>query len=132
MSKMHQVRKEFKEPFRDVVQGMAVMGYSPKATAQILEVNPSWFDKLCERFDLKKHFRDRKHYNSTCKPPGPPKGTWMNQPQKYSDWYLLSVLRGYSAGISSIRFNQRQKTPCADTYVKRFGSWRKAKSLAHE
>ncbi|HOD97371.1 MAG TPA: hypothetical protein PLT63_01215 [Syntrophales bacterium] len=132
MTKMHQVRKEFGEPFRDVVKGFAIMGYSRKATAEFVEITDSWFNELCERFDLRKHFRrQRKDFVSVCKPPGHPKGKTIRQPQRYSDEYLLAVLRGYSKRISQVRFNQLQGgRPCADTYLKRFGSWRKARELA--
>jgi hypothetical protein len=134
MTKVHQVRKEFKEPFRDVVKGFAKMGYSRRATAEFVGITSSWFDQLCERFDLKRHFRPRSEYLPVCKPRGGhTKGKTIRQPQRYSDWYLLSVLRGYSDRISPARFNQIQGgKPCADTYVKRFGSWRRARMLAHE
>ena len=130
MIKTARVLKEYEEPFIDVVRGFAVMGYSRKATAQTMDINPSWFNKLCERYDLKKHFH-RTDYLKVCKPTGHAKGKKINQPQRYSGWYLLSVLRGYSPRISPERFNELQRKPCADTYIRRFGSWRKARYLAH-
>lgn len=52
--------------------------------------------------------------------------------QRYSDWYLLSLLRGYSPDISPAKFNAVQVWPHYDTFIKRFGSWTKAKELAHD
>lgn len=133
MTKVQQIRKEFNEPFRDVVAGFADMGYSRKMTARVLEVNPSWFDQLCERFDLKKHFRSRKEYISICKPPGRPKGKSVKRPrQAYSDRQLLAILRRHDEKVSAVDFTKIQKKPCANTYLHRFGSWSKAKMLAHK
>jgi len=131
MTKIRQVRNEFKEPFRDVVKGFAIMGYSRKATAQALQISHSYFDELCERFDLKKNFRARKDYLPICKPPGHPKGKIIKQPKHYTDSDLLSILRGYLPNISGKRFDELQQgKPCSDTYLRRFGSWKKAKILA--
>jgi hypothetical protein len=33
--------------------------------------------------------------------------------------------------ISPEKYNSRQMWPCSDTFIKRFGSWLKAKELAH-
>jgi len=52
--------------------------------------------------------------------------------QRYSDWYLLSMLRGYPAEISAEKYNESQTWPCSDTFIKRFGSWSRAKELAHD
>ena len=130
MIKTAQVLREYQEPFVDVVRGFARMGYSRKATAQAIDISPSWFDELCRRYGLREKF-NREKYLSICKPPGHPKGKHINQPKRYSDWYLLSVLRGYSPRISPERFNQLQGKPCADTYSRRFGSWTRARRLAH-
>lgn len=54
-----------------------------------------------------------------------------NPRQRYSDWYLLSMLRGYSQSISPVKFNEAQYWPHYDTYIRRFGSWSRAKQLAH-
>lgn len=52
--------------------------------------------------------------------------------KQYSDWYLLSILRAYPVEISPIKFNEAQYWPHYDTYIRRFGSWSKAKELAHD
>jgi len=130
VTKVQQIRQEYKEPFRDVVASFAALGYSRKATAQILEINPSWFDCLCDRFHLKSKF-DRSKYNASCKAPGLPKGAKIKRGVRFSDEQLLTILAGYSERISGKRFNYLQGSPCADTIIKRFGSWRKAKGLAH-
>ena len=52
--------------------------------------------------------------------------------QRYSDWYLLTILRAYPAEISAEKYNSSQMWPCSDTMIKRFGSWSRAKELAHD
>jgi hypothetical protein len=130
MTAIQRVRKEYDEPFRDVVKGFGVMGYSRKATAETLRISKSYFNSLCATYNLDKHFKARKEYLPVCKPPGHKKGKRILQPQRYSDWYLLSILAGYSPRITAERFNQLQGKPCADTYCRRFGSWKQAKQLA--
>ncbi len=66
-TKIQAVRKEFDEPFRDVVKGFAEMGYSRMATAEILEFNLSYFRTLCVRFDLHKYFKPQKEMRDECK-----------------------------------------------------------------
>lgn len=132
MTKVHQVRREFGEPFRDVVAGLAAMRYSKRATAQALSINPSYFIKLCERYKVIDKFPiKRKDYNEMCKPPGHPKGKKIHQPQRYTDAELLKILSGYSLHITKHRYDYLQQKPCSDTIFRRFGSWRKAKRLAH-
>lgn len=129
MTKVHKVRREFNEKFSDTVCSFAGMGYSQKSVAHILEINPSWFNQLCIRFDLKKSFLPRKQQLSICKPPGHPKGKVINQPQRFTDNQLLSTLGMHPKDISVLDYNNLQHLPCADTIIKRFGSWRKAKKL---
>jgi len=56
MGKLLEIRKEFGEPFVDVVKGFAEMGYSKTATAKILGIANRYFRDVCRRFDLNKFF----------------------------------------------------------------------------
>ncbi len=98
-TKMHQVRQEFDEPFRDVVAGFAIMGYSRRATAEILDFNLSYFRELCTRFHLHRHFKPQRDMRPECKSRGNggwPKGKKRpNANRRYSDAYLLELLRKY-------------------------------------
>ena len=128
---LQKIRKEYNEPFQETVKGYAVMGYSRKATAGILGLCKSYFYSLCKTYNLDQYFKKGKDLNSSCKPTGRPKGRPDNRPKRYSNEYLLSILRGYSPNISPIRYNQLQCKPSCDTIIRRFGSWKKAKQLAH-
>lgn len=96
MTKIHQVRVEFGETFKDVVKGFAEMGYSRRATAEILEFNLSYFRQLCTRFDLHRYFKPQKDMRPECRAHG--KG-WLTgkkrpfKPRKYSDEFLLEGVR---------------------------------------
>lgn len=46
--KRQSIEAEFGEPFWDVVEGFAEMGYSRRQTAEILEIQYSTFARLCE------------------------------------------------------------------------------------
>ena len=65
MSKLLQTRREYGEPFVEVVKGFAEMRYSKSATASTLGYNLSYFRQLLTRFDLHKYFQ--------------PKGTAQNE-----------------------------------------------------
>ena len=128
MNAVHRIRREYNETFADTVKSFAVMGYSCKATAGILEICPSYFRCLCKVYNLMQYFKTGKDLSSSCKPPG----RSDNRPKQYSDEYLLSILRGYSIKINTDRYNYLQCRPSGDTIIRRFGSWRKAKKLAHK
>ena len=130
MTIIHQIRKEFDEPFRDVVAGFAKMGYSQTAAASACDVARSTFQYHVQRFGLCKLF-NRSNYIPACKS-HPRKGNEGKRKQVYSDETLLSILRKYSINIGRDYFNFLQVNPCASTYIKRFGSWKKAKILAHK
>lgn len=55
-TKIQSIRKEFGEPFRDVVRGFAEMGYSRNMTAGILEINARWFFEICKNYNLNQYF----------------------------------------------------------------------------
>ena len=131
MTKIHAIRAEFQEPFRDVVKGFALMHYSRRATAETLGINNSYFYQICTRFDLHRYFVPA-NYLPICKPPGHKKGKQIRQPQRYTDEELLAALRQYSQRITMKHYDTIQQKPCADTIIRRFGTWKKAKKIASE
>lgn len=56
MNKLMQVRKEYGEPFVEVVRGFARQRNSISLTAETLGFNKSYFYQLLDRFDLRKEF----------------------------------------------------------------------------
>jgi len=127
MSIIRKIRKDFAEPFRDVVAGFALMGYSQTAAADACEVARSTFQYHVQRFGLCGLF-DRKNYRPECRGYNR-KGRKGKRAPIYTDDHLLEILGQYG-DISRERFNERQGQPCADTFCKRFGSWTGAKRLA--
>ena len=135
MTKVHQIRREFGEPFRDVVAGFAAMGYSIRATAEILEVNLSYFRKyLLPRYAPDAPWKAQKDMRDECKPRpshgGWPKGKKRIKPQKYTDEYLLSLVRKHW-DLSYGTFEALAPVS-ASTVSRRFGSWGNARRLAEE
>lgn len=137
MTKVHQIRREFGEPFRDVVTGFASMGYSRRATAEILEINLSYFRTcLLPRYAPGAPWKERRDLRDECKPRpssgGWPKGTkrGMSQrrPRRYSDEYLLSLLRAHQ-DLTYQTFEGLAPVS-SSTIARRFGGWRKAKMMA--
>lgn len=129
MNKMRQISKEFDEPFVDVVRGFAEMGYSRRATAQILNINLPYFRRLCDRFGLHQHFKPQKDMRDECKGNGRgwPPGKAQNRRSKYSDTEILEEVRKYPA---STLFQSLADIDLS-TVQRRFGSWTAARSLAH-
>ena len=132
MTKVHQVRRKFHEPFRDVVKGFAEMGYSRRATAEILEINLSYFRQLCTRFDLHKYFKPQSEMRPECRSRsskgGWPKGKPRNVPRKYSDEYLLSLLRKHP-DLTYYQFEHLAPVS-ASTIQRRFGGWSRAREIS--
>jgi len=100
MTKVHQVRREFGEPFRDVVRGFAVMGYSRAATANILHFNLSYFRQLCTRFNLHQYFKPQREMRPECRGVGTtrkgwPKGKKRPFRARYTNEYLLGLVARY-------------------------------------
>lgn len=128
MNKLMSVRKEFGEPFVDVVRGFAELGYSRTATAEILDFNLSYFRELLDRFDLHQHFLPRAQLRRECKGGGRglPKGFKRPREPKYSDDMLLAEVRripSYSVARCVGNVN-------VSTIQNRFGSWTRARQLA--
>lgn len=128
MNKLMAVRKEFGEPFTDVVRGFAALGYSRRATAEILGFNRSYFIELLSRFDLHKNFLPQSEMRRECKGGGKgwPKGLRRPRGVMYSDERLLSEVQ---------RFPSYSLAKCmsdidTSTIQKRFGTWTRARELA--
>src|SRR5690242_16404655 len=99
MSKMLEVRREFGEPFADVVRGFAEMGYSRTATAQALGFNLPYFRTLLTRFDLHRHFKPQREQRPECRGKGTKKPGMMvggrvrnGGKRKYTDEHLLQLV----------------------------------------
>lgn len=120
MTKVHQIRQEFDESFKDVVFWFAKTGYSKRATAQILGINRDWFRTLISRHAPDAPWKPVKERRDDCKP--------RNKKHKYSDEYLLSLLREFP-GLSIRKFN-RVSPVSADIYFDRFSGYTFAKQLA--
>lgn len=128
MTKIQQVEAEYDEPFCDVVRGFAIMGYSRRFVASLLEINLKYFRELCVKFDLHRHFKLQKDMHESCKPKGKgwPKGTPRGPHYRYTEKDLLILVKKYPvvtlfdtlSGVSS------------STVIRRFGSWNKAKKLS--
>lgn len=137
MTKVHQIRREFGEPFRDVVAGFAAMGYSIRATAEILEVNLSYFRKyLLPRYAPDAPWKMQKDMRDECKPrpshggwpKGKKRGISQRKPQRYSDDYLLSLLCAHQ-DLTYQTFEGLAPVS-SSTIVRRFGGWSKARMMA--
>lgn len=131
MNKLRETAKEFDEPFIDVVRGFAEMGYSRRATAEILEYNLSYFRQLCTRFDLHRHFKAQKDMRRECRKTaggGWPKGKKRSGKPKYSDQLVLKQVRAYPdsstfASLADINIS---------TVYRRFGSFANARQMAEK
>ena len=134
---MMQVRKEYGEPFIDVVRGFAEMGYSRQATAEVLDFSVTYFKRLVVRFDLGRYFLPQSQMRAECRggtqPGMPGKGWPKGKPRgrnqwtgKYSDDDLLAQVRktpSYSLARCMSEIN-------VCTIQNRFGSWTRARELA--
>lgn len=130
MSKMIQIRKDYGEPFVDVVRGFAEMGYSRSMTAATLGINLPYFRQLCTRFDLHRHFRPQNEMRQECKGGGKgwPKGTPRPRAPKYKDTDLLAEVRKYPVSTLFSTMSDIHLT----TVQRRFGSFRQAVRLSRE
>lgn len=135
MTKVQSVRREFGEPFRDVVAGFAQMGYSRRAVAEILEINYSYLrTALLPRYAPDAPWKAQADMRDECKPKpshgGWPKGKKRDKPVRYSDEYLLAMIRRHQ-DLTYQQFGNLAPV-AASTIARRFGTWNKAKMLAHE
>lgn len=129
MNKLMAVRKEFGEPFVDVVKGFAELGYSRSATAEILGFNLSYFRQLLTRFDLHKCFPEQANMRRECKSGGGagwPKGVNRPRAPRYTDEHLLAEVRR----LPQYSFARCMGDVDPKTIQNRFGSWTRARQLA--
>jgi hypothetical protein len=95
---MLEVRREYGEPFSDVVKGFAEMGYSQRLTAEVLGFNLSYFRQLLKRFGLLAAFnRPQRDLVKDCRPGGKGRARGVRSPRspRYSDRDLLQEVRRY-------------------------------------
>jgi len=129
MLKVMQIRKEFNEPFKDVISGFAEMGYSKRATAEILEIDRGYFYKcLLPRYAPDVTWKKQIDMRPECRAKGKgwPKGKSRNNQKKYTDEDLLMVVAKYE----TVEKFDNKAIPSASTVIKRFGSWNKARRMA--
>jgi hypothetical protein len=67
MTVMARIRKEYGEPFKDVVIGYAEMGYSKRATAKNLQISSLTLYKYLDRFNLHGHFKPQDQQRQECR-----------------------------------------------------------------
>jgi hypothetical protein len=83
MTVVQRIRKEFDEPFRDLIKKFAADGYSKTATAEILEINRSYFYQyLLPRYVPDAEWKKQADMRDECKPKG--KG-WIKE-KKRGPW----------------------------------------------
>lgn len=126
MGKLLEIRKEFGEPFVDVVKGFAEMGYSKAATARALGIADRYFRDICRRFSLDKFFpKTASERRRECRgsgigwPKGKPRGTSHN---KVTDTELLAEVAAYP----NLRLFRAKAKFDDRTVRRRFGSFGKA------
>lgn len=133
MSRLIEIRKEFGEPFVDVVRGFAEMGYSRTATAATLEINLSYFRQLLVRFNLQSCFLPQPKMRRDCRGGNRGKGGWPKGKKrgfapKHSDEQILAEVGKYN--------HLYQFMSLADisyaTVCRRLGGWKKARALVKE
>lgn len=124
-----EVRREYGESLTEVIKGYALMGYSRRAIAEILNVPESTFHGIVKRFGLESKF-NTKNYNESCKArsnkprSGRPKG--IPGPRRHTDEELLLMVRRYPSQHSFDLLSGSSST----TVRRWFGSWSNAKRLA--
>ena len=131
MSKITDIEAEFDEPFSDVVKGFAIMGYSRQATANILEINLSYFRQLCDRHDLHRYFKKQKDMRPECRGGGGShffKGKKRPfKPRKHTDEALLEEVRKWDTFSTFCTFASAHPS----TVTRRFKQpWRKIVEMA--
>lgn len=127
MTKVHLVRKEYDEPFRDVVSGFASMGYSKTFTAKTLGINRSYFRSLLDRYAPKVQWPKQRDMVEGCKGQG--KGWEKGRPRgfRHSDKELLELVRKHKTAA-----NLRRNSSVSDSTIRsRFGTWKEALRMAY-
>jgi len=119
MTIVQSIRKEFNQSFHDVVRGVAGMGYSRRMTAAILDISPPWFNLLCVRFGLNRHFIPHKRRTDQVNFYRGPRPWVKGRARTYSDEYLLAQVRRHPStymfaeqtGVSITTVKNRFKKP---------------------
>ena len=70
------ISQEYNEPFSEVVRGMAIQGWSRRATASILELHPATFNRYVKRYKLSNYFKNTMDLRRECR-------SWGNQPERW-------------------------------------------------
>ena len=88
MTRVQQIRKEFGEPFKDIVRDFAQMRYSKRCTALTLGITTSYFNVYLKRYAPDVQFPARKDFNEACIPKGKgyPKGRPRGPEAAYKAW----------------------------------------------
>jgi len=81
MTHYQRIRKEFDEPFAEVIKGFAIMGYSRRATAQIVEIPLATFLRYAKRFGVHDKFKSQSELRSEFRG-GPLGKTWRVKNRK--------------------------------------------------
>ncbi len=131
-TKLKAIRQEFGEPFRDVVHGFAVMGYSKRATSEILGWHRQTFLTYCQRYAPDAPWKPQRDQRRECRGQGKgwPKGKRREKPLKYTDGELLAILRKYP-DLTYCQFSNLAPV-AASTIARRFGTWNRARELSAE
>jgi hypothetical protein len=135
MNHLRRIKNEYNEPAVDVITGFAEMGYSRHMTAKILGMDYGTLKKICERYDLTKHFKPPSEFCAASRPGnrgngGMKKGQHNPKKPTYSDQFLLYQVKKYG------HLSTRMFTVFADvsisTIYDRFGSFSGARRMARK
>lgn len=123
------IRHEFEAPAKIVITSYSESGYSKRLTAASIGITMQTLVNYCRRENI--NFPNRSQLRSECKPHGNgwPKGKKRIRQHKYSDEYLLDTMIKYD--FPAHVFDLLAPIP-ASTIIRRFGSWSRAKIMAHQ
>jgi hypothetical protein len=121
MNIMRRISKEYNEPFVDVVKGFAAMRFGKSETARTLGMSVVWFNKLCTRFDLHKHFYPISELKE---------GTWPGKPGVNKKHDSADILRDVRKYPTYTEFKNNSDIPAATVY-RRFGDFENARRLSN-
>jgi hypothetical protein len=126
MNKLLEIRKEYDEPFVEVVKGYAEMGYSRAATARVLGFDPANFHRVCTRFQLHPYFKPRVELRDDCTPKGKGwvKGKKRNRGNQYTEAELLAEVQRWP----TTTLFMRHSLISLSTIIRRFGTFKKARA----
>lgn len=116
------IQSEFEESFADVIKGFAIMGYSKRATASILEISLCNFRRLLKLYAPNAPWKKQINMRDECKAksPGWPKGKPRTPHYTHSISELLSYRQQYS-GLTSHQFDNL--APVSSSTIRRRLGW---------